>query len=89
MESPNSQPPFDITVRVGCSLVYEVTGEASLLLSVKIHPDGECSVVSEALTLGDDLPASEFTDSHGNRVFRVALASGSNYFRHDAIATPE
>src|ERR1019366_190758 len=32
-----------------------------------------------------DLPADEFADSHGNSICRVALAPGSNLFRHDAI----
>jgi len=85
MHSPNLQDGLDITVRVGCSLAYEVTGSASLLLTVKIHPQASYSVLSEALTLGDDLPAADFVDSHGNRVCRVALRSGANYFRHDAI----
>ena len=29
---------FDVTVRVGCSLVYEVTGRASLLLNLSFVP---------------------------------------------------
>ena len=31
MPSQNTQPTLDITVRVGSSLVYEVTGTASLV----------------------------------------------------------
>jgi transglutaminase-like putative cysteine protease len=78
-------PSLDITVRVGCSLVYEVTGTASLLLNLKLPPDSGRVVLAEALTLGNDLPAEEFTDSHGNRVSRVTLEPGTNCFRHDAI----
>ena len=58
------QPPnidFDVTVRVGCSLVYEVTGTASLLLNLKLRPDRNHAVLFEALTLGNNLPAEEFS----------------------------
>lgn len=85
MQPPTSQPSLDITVRVGCSLVYEVTGTASLLLNLKPHPGPKHSVLFEALTLGNDLADEEFVDSHGNRVSRVTLAPGINCFRHDAI----
>lgn len=76
---------FDLTVRIGCSLVYETTGSATLLLNVKPKPDRNHLVLAEALTLGDNLPSEEFSDSHGNPFIRMNLASGSNYFRHDAI----
>lgn len=78
---------LDLTVRVGCSLVYEVTGTASLLLNLKPRPDRNHVVLAEALALGlnDDLRAEEFPDSHGNLVTRVVLAPGRNLFRHDAI----
>src|SRR6266478_9960344 len=85
MQPPNIQPNFDITVRVGCSLAYEVTGTASLLLNLKLHPDRNHAVLFEALALGNNLPAEEFVDSHGNHVCRVTLAPGTNCFRHDAI----
>lgn len=76
---------FDLTVRVGCSLAYEVTGSASLLLNLQPTPDRNHAVIFEALTLGNDLPAEAFKDTHGNRVWRVKLAPGTNCFRHDAI----
>ena len=87
MQPPNIQPNFDVTVRVGCSLVYEATGTASLLLNLKIRPDRNSAVLFEAMTLGNNLPAEEFSDSHGNCVCRVTLAPGTNCFRHDAIVT--
>ena len=85
MHPPSIPPNFDITVRVGCSLVYEVTGTASLLLNLKLHPNFNHSVIIEALALGNNLPAEDFVDSHGNHVCRVTLAPGTNCFRHDAI----
>lgn len=78
-------PSFDLTLRVGCSLAYEVTGSATLLLNLQPCPDRNHAVIFEALTLGDNLHSDEFTDSHGNRVHRVRLPRGTHYFRHDAI----
>jgi transglutaminase-like putative cysteine protease len=83
--APPALPVFDITVRVGCSLAYQVTGTASLLLHVKPRPDRNHAVIFEALTLGNDLHVEHFTDSHGNAVARIALQPGTNCFRHDAI----
>jgi transglutaminase-like putative cysteine protease len=85
--SPAAIPPpqFDLTVRVGCSLAYEVTGTAALCLNIRPRPNRDHAVIFEALALGDKLPADAFTDSHGNAVWRVTLAPGTNYFRHDAI----
>ena len=85
MNSSQIQPDFDITVRVGCSLVYEVTGPASLLLNLKLPSDPSRSVLFEALALGNNLPAEEFKDSHGNDATRVKLEPGANHIRHDAI----
>lgn len=78
-------PELDITVRVGCSLAYEVTGTASLLLNVKLRPDRNHRVIFEALALGENLDSTEFTDSHGNRVMRLNLNRGTHFIRHDAI----
>src|SRR5258708_40099863 len=82
---PLTATKFDVTLRVGCSLAYEVTGTAWLLLHLKPRPNRNHAVVFQALTLGNNLPAEEFTDSHGNQVYRVALTPGSHYFRHDPI----
>jgi transglutaminase-like putative cysteine protease len=82
---PTDSPLFDVTVRVGCSLVYEVTGSAMLLLNLRPTPNRNHEIVFEALALGNGLPSEEFIDSHGNQVCRVRLNRGSNFFRHDAI----
>ena len=78
-------PRFDVTVRVGCSLVYEVSGTAVLLLNVEPQPNPEHVVVFEALSLGLGLASERFVDSHGNAFRRVHLAHGTNVIRHDAI----
>ncbi len=88
-QSPNgsarSSPLFDITLRVGCSLAYEARGTASLLLNIQPKPSRHHAVIFEALSLGENLRAEAFKDMHGNRIWRVKLAPGANYFRHDAI----
>ena len=84
-QAAQADPAFDVTVRVGCSLCYEVSGSASLCLNVQPRPDRNHSVIFEALTLGDHLPSERFVDSHGNAVWRVRLAPGLNSIRHDAI----
>jgi len=43
-----SDPRFDVTVRVGCSLAYEVTGTAWLLLNLKLRPDRNHASFSSA-----------------------------------------
>jgi transglutaminase-like putative cysteine protease len=85
MDTQRTRPELDITVRVGCSLAYEVTGTASLLLMLKLAPDPRHVVLFEAMALGNDLPSEEFVDGHGNLVCRVTLEPGTNVFRHDAI----
>ena len=82
-----TSPPFDVTLRVGCSLTYEVTGTACLLVHLKTRPNRNHAVVFEALSLGAGLPFDEFSDSHGNVLHRVTLAPGTNCFRHDAIVS--
>lgn len=78
-------PCFDIAVRVGCSLVYEATGTALLLLNLRPRPDRNHAVTSERLSLGENSLVDEFMDSHGNRVQRLALGRGTHYVQHDAI----
>jgi transglutaminase-like putative cysteine protease len=87
INAPMPPPNLNITVRVGCSLAYRVSGTAALLLNVRPRPDRNHAVSFEALTLGNDLRSEEFIDTHGNAVLRVPLAPGDNYIRHDAIVT--
>jgi transglutaminase-like putative cysteine protease len=76
---------YDMTVRVGCSLAYESTGPATLLLNIQPWLSRNNQVVFQALTLGNDLVDAPFIDSHGNHVHRVTLSPGTNCIRHDAI----
>lgn len=76
---------LDVTVRVGCSLAYDVRGPTTLILNLQPEASGRNEIVFEALALGDGLADEQFTDSHGNKLHRLALNNGQNYFRHDAI----
>jgi len=77
--------PHDLTVRVGCSLAYETSVEVPLLLNLKPRRDTHQSLQEEKLVLGQNLPAEEFEDSHGNIVYRFMLQPGRNEICHDAI----
>jgi transglutaminase-like putative cysteine protease len=79
------QPPFDITVRVGCRLDYLATGAATLLLNIQPRPDRRHQLLAETLSLAPGLRAEPFDDSHGNRVLRIALPPGLHSLRHDAL----
>jgi transglutaminase-like putative cysteine protease len=86
MTTPSQPPPpFDVTVRVGCNLSYEVTGSATLLLNVRPLLDRRHRVIAESLSLAPDLVPEQFDDSHGNHVYRLALKHGLNSVRHDAL----
>ena len=76
---------FDMTVRVGCSLVYEASGPATLMLNVQPFAGRNHQVVFQAIALGNHLVDKPFVDSHGNHVHRASLALGTNCVRHDAI----
>ncbi len=77
--------PPDLRLRVGCKLVYEATGPATLLLQVQPDRTGPHRVVQQVLTIGESLAAPEFIDSHGNPLCRVRLRPGRHEIRHDAI----
>lgn len=83
--SPLPPPKFDVTVRVGCSLTYAVSGSATLLLNLRPTPNRNHEIVFEAFALGHGLTSDDFFDSHGNSVHRVQLGAGLHSFRHDAI----
>lgn len=78
-------PRFDVTLRVGCQLAYQVTGAVTLLLNIRPQRDRRHLVLTESVLLGNNLPAESFMDHHGNQVYRLALAPGLHSIRHDAI----
>ena len=60
MNEPSACAPLlDVTLRVGCHLVYEVTGASTLLLNVQPLRDRQHMIIAESLSLGVDLPVEE------------------------------
>ena len=80
-----SLPTLDLLVRVGCSLVYETSTSASLLLTLRPRTDPRQALHQEMLSFGAGLPSEEFADVHGNIVHRVTLGPGRHEVRHDAL----
>lgn len=76
---------LNLTVRVGCSLVYETATPATLLLNLKPRTTLEHVLQQEQFSFGQNLPSEEFVDAHGNILYRVRLQPGSTEIRHDAL----
>src|SRR5580704_3804622 len=77
--------PLNLTVRVGCRLVYETTVPTPVLFVLKPKLEGRVLVMQENLSFGIGQPAYEFQDSHGNITYRSRLMPGRNEIRHDAL----
>jgi len=80
-----SWTPLNITVRVGCNLVYQTTVQTSVLFVLKPLLEGRVLVMQERLSFGIGLPSYEFQDSHGNITYRSTFMPGRNEVRHDAL----
>lgn len=76
---------LDLTVRVGCHLVYETSAPTPVLFVLKPRLEGRVLVLQEKLSFGIGLPSYEFQDSHGNITYRSLLMPGRNEIRHDAL----
>ena len=77
--------PLNLTVRVGCSLAYDVTVPTAVLFVLKPRLEGNVLVTQERLSFGIGQPACEFQDTHGNLTYRSMLMPGHNEIRHDAL----
>ncbi len=77
--------PLNLTVRVGCDLVYETSLPTPVLFVLKPRIEDSVLVMQERLSFGIGLPSYEFQDSHGNIRCRSMLMPGRNEIRHDAL----
>ncbi len=81
----NPLPALDITVRLGCELVYEVPYLTPAYMVVRPRRAPLQRIQQEMFVLEPDLHATEEIDTHGNAVDRVLLKPGANTIRHDAL----
>ena len=77
--------PLNLTIRVGCSLVYETSVPTPVLFVLKPRLEGRVHVVQEKLSFGIAQPSYEFQDSHGNITYRTMFLQGRNEIMHDAL----
>ncbi len=77
--------PLNITVRVGCHLVYTTTVPTPVLFVLRPRLEGKVLVMQERLSFGIGQRSYEFQDSHGNITCRAMLMPGRNEIRHDAL----
>ena len=77
--------PLNLTVRIGCHIVYETSLPTPILLVLRPRMDGNQVVQQETLSFSPYLPSDEFTDAHGNTTYRSMLQPGQNIIHHDAL----
>jgi transglutaminase-like putative cysteine protease len=81
----NVKPRLDLTVRVGCELIYETADPTPASMVVRPRRRPLQRIEQELFALEPDLHATEDIDTHGNTVDRVMLKPGVNTIRHDAL----
>ena len=84
-EQSINPPSPEMTVRVGCHLVYETEAPAPILLIVRPRADEQVRIIEERLIFTPPLEIEEFTDANGNLLERSVLPPGQTAVRHDAL----
>jgi transglutaminase-like putative cysteine protease len=83
------EPPFpfplDLSVRVGCELVYQTQAATPIVVVFKPRHSQTQLIREERVHFEPGLTPSEFQDEHGNIAYRMMLKPGRNLLRHDAI----
>ncbi len=80
-----SVPPLDLTVRIGCRMMYEAFEPSVALFLVKPRRDEAQYVYQERFIVHPTLPGMEYQDEHDNIVFHASLAPGTMTIEHDAL----
>ncbi len=78
--------PLNLTVRVGCHIVYQTPRPTPIVFVLRIPPlEGEQFVRQEKLEFTPFLSSDQFIDGHGNATLRAILQPGQNIIHHDAL----
>jgi len=80
-------PSSNLTVRVGCHIVYETAAPTAILLVLKPRHDDKQTVLQQQLIFTPHLPCYHFEDLHGNLTDRAVLQPGQNVIHHDALVS--
>jgi transglutaminase-like putative cysteine protease len=82
-----NNPSSNLTVRVGCHIVYETAAPTAILLVLKPRHDDKQTVLQQQLTFTPHLPFFHFEDAQGNLTDRAVLQPGENIIHHDALVS--
>ncbi|HSH93066.1 MAG TPA: transglutaminase family protein [Roseimicrobium sp.] len=77
----------NLTVRVGCNLVYETPVLTPAVFIVRPHRNAGHTVLEERCYYGPASSAREFVDPLGNQVCRTLLLPGRNVIDMDALVS--
>jgi transglutaminase-like putative cysteine protease len=80
-----NHPPLELTVRVGCHVVWQVPAPVAMVLVLRPTSDVHQRVLQQTLTFTPLLSSYAFTDANGNSADRVIMQPGENVIHHDAI----
>lgn len=78
-------PYGTIRVRVGCEFNFESDGPVPTLMLVRARPDREHRTVYETRWTDPQIPLREYSDSFGNRCWRLVAPGGAVTIRYDAV----
>lgn len=80
-----NSPHHNLTVRVGCNLVYETSLFTPISFLLRPHRNENCVVLEETCFFGPYELPHEYEDSHGNLTCRTMLVPGRNEINMDAF----
>ncbi|HEX4138942.1 MAG TPA: transglutaminase domain-containing protein [Candidatus Methylacidiphilales bacterium] len=80
-----NHPPLELTVRVGCHVVWLASIPVATTLTLRPRDNPHQKVLQQQLTFAPHLASFSFEDGLGNQVDRVIMQPGENIIHHDAI----